>query len=432
MARTRLNPDKFCDKVSELVGFLEPRLIGQPRAIQRVAVAYNYFLSPIWLPERPIISLLGLGPSGAGKTFLAKLLAEFFLGARDAFTKVVCANYMESHELATLLGSPPGYVGYNDPRATDNPPLLHQMMIDRWARNYFVKSNQRALEMSRELEKLGEEQKRAYNAGNQDAYYEAYGKSTRLYYELESYINSAMPRPISIVLWDEIEKSHEAVRNALLEITGEGKTQLKNGEETKFFGSFNIMTSNVGSQAIADIVKGKETPGFHANGGRLENAEDSVYLRATEELERMFRPEFIGRIKEDVVVFRPLLEKEFVQILSAELDQFRTQLKGVFPLEIDVDDRVQKFVIDKATDHPQYGARLLKDKIKRYIIDPLAIMMNSKEVGTGDKVFVFLENEKIIFEKESGIVPVNIDIMPKAQDLTEAEAKVNKKKEKSK
>src|SRR3989344_7452342 len=146
----------------------------------------------------------------------------------------------------------------------------------------------------------------------------------------------------------------------------------------------------------------------------------------------MFRPEFIGRIKEDVVVFRPLLEKEFVQILSAELDQFRTQLKGVFPLEIDVDDRVQKFVIDKATDHPQYGARILKDKIKRYIIDPLAIMMNSKEVGTGDKVFVFLENEKIIFEKESGIVPVNIDIMPKAQDLTEAEAKVNKKKEKSK
>src|SRR3989344_1387042 len=132
----------------------------------------------------------------------------------------------------------------------------------------------------------------------------------------------------------------------------------------------------------------------------------------------MFRPEFIGRIKEDVVVFRPLLEKEFVQILSAELDQFRTQLKGVFPLEIDVDDRVQKFVIDKATDHPQYGARLLKDKIKRYIVDPLAVAMNSGEGGTGDRGFVLLEGEKVVFEKESGIVPVVVDIAPEPKEGT--------------
>ena len=418
MARIRFNTDTFCDKVAELVGFLEPRFIGQPRAIQRVAVAYNYFLSPIWLPERPIISLLGLGPSGSGKTLLAKLLAEFFLGTRDAFTKVACQNYTESHELATLLGSPPGYVGYSDPREADNPPLLHQTMVDRWARVQFVKSDQRAAEMNAELKKLIEKQKVVYNAGDREGFYEIYQKGGRLQYELEHYIAAAMVKPISVILWDEIEKSHETVRNALLEVTEEGRVQLKNGEETKLFGSFNIMTSNVGSRSIADAMRGRVPPGFRAQESGSGNTEDAVYLLAMAELEKVFRPEFIGRIKENMVVFRPLLEKEFVQILGAELEQFWARLKGVFPLEIEVDEQVQKFVIDKATDHPQNGARLLKDKIKRYIVDPLAVAMNSGEVGTGDRVFVLLEGEKVVFEKESGIVPVVVDIAPEPKEGT--------------
>ena len=134
--RRRLDPTVLHPEARRLQEFLDAHLVNQRRAIHKVVKACKYFLSDLWRPEKPILCLLAMGPSGSGKTYLAKLLALYFFGSKEAMTKVECENYVERHEIAKLIGAPPGYLGYDDPQHP-NPPLLSQDKIDRFSLNKF-------------------------------------------------------------------------------------------------------------------------------------------------------------------------------------------------------------------------------------------------------------------------------------------------------
>lgn len=208
MSRTiKLDPGCSSEQAAELRHFLQSKIVDQHRAIDRLVLAYEYWLSPIWLPERPIIVALFLGPSGVGKTRIAEALAEFFCGNRSALTKVECSNFKERHELAKLIGSPPGYVGYNE------PPLFSQDNLNGPAFNHKIerlsKMDPQAMNINSEIEALKEKISHAENA-EKKALQDALKRKLANFY---IYLNAAIKneRLVSVVLFDEFDKGHEAL-----------------------------------------------------------------------------------------------------------------------------------------------------------------------------------------------------------------------------
>lgn len=281
-------------RLLEMEGDLQKRVISQQEAIKSIAKAVRRSRSGLKNPKRPTGVFIFAGPTGVGKTLLAKSLAAFMFGDSDALIQIDMSEYMEKHNVSRLIGAPPGYVGYE------------------------------------EGGQLTEKIRR---------------------------------RPYAVVLLDEIEKAHPDVFNMLLQIMEEGHLTDSFGRKVDFKNTVIIMTTNVGASAIhsGDVF------GF----GKKD--EDSSYEKMKErlkhEIEREFKPEFLGRV-DDIIVFRHLTREDLKRIIDIELAKVRERLfeRG---LKLVLTDGAKEFLIDKGSDL-DFGARPLRRAIEGFIEDPLS------------------------------------------------------------
>ncbi|MBI2446489.1 MAG: ATP-dependent Clp protease ATP-binding subunit [Parcubacteria group bacterium] len=404
----KLDPNVLCEQTKELEDFLLERIVNQPRAVKCVVSAFDQFNSPLRQHEKPILSALFLGPSGVGKTYIAEMLAEYLFDNPAAFTKIECANYAERHEITKLLGAPTGYIGYDHP--TDpryyNPSLLAQEKIDmpaiQHAQMTFIKTDKEAQRLNKEMENSRQKCLKLTNQQEAKTLMQIYRQKV---IQFQNYVVEKTKNipPISIILFDEIEKAHSSLHHFLLEITSKGRTRLGNGEETFFHNSFIIMTSNAGSRSIAEIVKGKKEIGF-VREKTAKSSDNPIDDRAMLELKKLFTTEFLGRIEKNIVVFKNLSNDDIKKIIDIQLNELLVFLARSFPFELIISDEVKGFILENASDHPEYGARLVSDKIDKYIKEPLARMINTDQIVEGSSIFANLENGNIVFLKASNLL----------------------------
>ncbi|MBM3971877.1 MAG: ATP-dependent Clp protease ATP-binding subunit [Planctomycetes bacterium] len=290
---TRLSSEDTV-RLLEMEQEMHKRVISQDEAIKQVSKAVRRSRSGLKDPKRPTGAFLFCGPTGVGKTLLAKTLAEFMFGDEDALVQIDMSEYMEKHNISRLIGAPPGYVGYE------------------------------------EGGQLTEKIRR---------------------------------RPYAVVLLDEIEKAHPDVYNMLLQIMEEGHLTDSFGRKIDFRNVILIMTTNTGAEVI------KSGGGF----GFAKKDEDASYSgmksRLMQEVEKEFKPEFLGRIDE-VVVFRHLTRENLKNIVEIELKKVRERL-GERNLKLVLTDEAREFLIDKGGDL-DYGARPLRRSVEQWVEDPLS------------------------------------------------------------
>jgi ATP-dependent Clp protease ATP-binding subunit ClpC len=298
---------------------LHKRVIGQDEAIEAVSKSIRRTRSGLKDPKRPSGSFIFLGPSGVGKTELAKTLAEFLFGDEDALIHLDMSEYMEKHTVSRLIGSPPGYVGYEEG-----------------------------------------------------------GQLTE----------AVRRRPFSVVLFDEVEKAHPDVFNALLQILEDGRLTDAQGKTVDFKNTVLIMTSNLGTKNL-----GQQALGFSSSAD-----EGSVYERmkeqVNEELKRHFRPEFLNRI-DDTIVFHQLTKAEVKSIVDLMLKRVQEQLKAK-DLDIELTEDAKTWLADKGYD-PELGARPLRRTIQRQIEDALSERLLFNDFSAGQLIVVDIEDDAIVF-----------------------------------
>jgi ATP-dependent Clp protease ATP-binding subunit ClpC len=279
---------------------LHKRVISQDQAITQVCRAVRRSRSGLKDPKRPTGAFLFCGPTGVGKTLLAKTLAEFMFGDEDALIQIDMSEYMEKHNVSRLIGAPPGYVGFE------------------------------------EGGQLTEKIRR---------------------------------RPYAVVLLDEIEKAHPDVYNMLLQIMEEGHLTDSFGRRVDFKNVILIMTTNAGAARMAH----GGSMGLHTLRERdADRSYDDMKTNLMHELQKQFKPEFLGRLDE-VVVFRKLTRVELMQIVDIELRKVFERLRERGKNMI-LTDEARGFIIDKgeAGDGLDYGARPLRRSVEKYIEDPLS------------------------------------------------------------
>ncbi|MDR2762024.1 MAG: ATP-dependent Clp protease ATP-binding subunit [Planctomycetaceae bacterium] len=310
-------------RLMEMEGELHKRVISQHEAIKAVSKAVRRSRSGLKDPKRPTGAFIFAGPTGVGKTLLAKALAEFMFGNADALIQVDMSEYMEKHNVSRLIGAPPGYVGHE------------------------------------EGGQLTEKIRR---------------------------------RPYSVVLLDEIEKAHPDVFNMMLQIMEEGRLTDSFGRHVDFKNTILIMTTNAGAEAI------KNESAFGFQKPTADASYESMKERVNEQIDRIFRPEFVGRC-DDIIVFRHLTENDLNEVVELELCKVRDRLwdKGYKLL---LSDDAKALLIKKGS-NLDFGARPLRRSIESMIEDPLSeellkgefegkevISVNVKEVGD-KKQFIF-------------------------------------------
>jgi len=288
---------------------LRKRVIGQDEAINAVSRAIRRSRAGLKDPKRPIGSFLFLGPTGVGKTELAKALAAELFGGEENLIRLDMSEYMEPHTVARLFGSPPGYVGYD------------------------------------EGGQLTEQVRR---------------------------------RPYSVILFDEVEKAHPEVFNALLQIMDDGRLTDGQGRTVDFKNTVVIMTSNAGSIDLKRAIR----IGFSPKKDEDARSEQHEVMRskAMENLKRIFRPEFINRI-DQIVVFHALGKTELYRIVDLLLDQVRFRLSEQ-SISLMVSDEARDFLLQEGFDE-EYGARPLRRAIQTYVDDALADALLAGEIASG-------------------------------------------------
>ncbi|MGC1407267.1 MAG: ATP-dependent Clp protease ATP-binding subunit, partial [Candidatus Dormiibacterota bacterium] len=299
------------------------RVIGQEDAIKALARAIRRTRAGLKDPKRPSGSFIFLGPTGVGKTELAKALAEFLFGNDTSLIQLDMSEYMEKHTVSRLVGSPPGYVGYEE--------------------------------------------------GGQ--------------------LTEAVRRkPFSVVLFDEIEKAHPDVFNALLQILEDGRLTDSQGRTVDFKNTVLIMTSNLGT---ADLHKASIGFAKSSEAVSHERMKDKVH----EALKGHFRPEFLNRIDE-VIVFHELSKAEITEIVDLMIKRVREQLEGQ-GLGFEITRSAKELLADRGYDHA-LGARPLRRAIQQLVEDPLSERILWKEFRVGETIIVDAEDDAIVFRTVQG------------------------------
>ncbi len=297
---------------------LHMRIVGQDDAIRAVANAIRRARANLQDPNRPLGSFIFLGPTGVGKTELARALAEFLFDDERAMVRLDMSEYMEKHTVSRLIGAPPGYVGYEEG-----------------------------------------------------------GQLTE----------AVRRRPYTVVLLDEIEKAHPDVFNTLLQILDDGRLTDGHGRTVDFKNTVLIMTSNLGSQWIAELGPGQE---------------EEIRSRVMEALKAHFRPEFLNRVDE-IIIFHQLGREHIKQIVDLQFAQLKKRLADR-RIEAVLTAEAKELLVNQGYD-PAYGARPLKRTIQRLVLDPLAIKVLEGEFKDGDTVVVDARANKIVFAKQEVAVP---------------------------
>jgi ATP-dependent Clp protease ATP-binding subunit ClpB len=338
--QTILDPTLHSSEVQDFEKALRQRVVGQDRAIRRLARVYQVHQAGLSMPGRPVVNLLFLGPTGSGKTRLVEAAAEVLFGEARAVVKVDCAEFQHSHEIAKLIGSPPGYLGHRETQ-----PLITQEILDQ-----------------HHTEKL----------------------------------------KLSLVLFDEIEKASDALWQLLLGILDKGTLTLGDNRRVDFSRTMIFLTSNLGSHEVMSLMMGGL--GFSANRGEEdEELDQKIYRTALEAARKKFSPEFMNRI-DKVIVFRTLLRPHLEQILDIELARVQQRIieassRGQFVFRCTTAAR--DFLLNEGTD-VKFGARHLKRAVERHLVFPLSNLLATQQIQLGDLIIVDYDSagSKLVFAKE--------------------------------
>jgi ATP-dependent Clp protease ATP-binding subunit ClpB len=345
MGTVFLDPDQKSPRAQEFEERLTARIVGQERAVRRMSGLYQIFLAGMNPPNRPIGTMLFLGPTGSGKTRVIEAAAEVLFGDPNAVVKIDCAEFQHSHEIAKLIGSPPGYLGHRE-----TAPMLTQENLDRMHTD-----------------------------------------------ELK----------VSLILFDEIEKASDSLWQLLLGILDKATLTLGDNRRVDFSHAMVIMTSNLGAREMSELISGGI--GFAPGKGARPNVNDTevdqkIYRTAVEAARRKFSPEFMNRI-DKVVVFRSLKEHHLRQILDLELQavQDRIMASAGTKFVFQCSDTAKDMLLQEGLDF-KYGARHLKRAVERFLVYPLSNLVATSQVALGDLVYVALDprSNKLLFSKHSG------------------------------
>ena len=356
---TALDPESRSPLVEEFESKLRSRIVGQDRAVRSMASLYQVFQAGLASPNRPIGTMLFLGPTGSGKTRVIEAAAEILFGDPKAVIKIDCAEYQHSHEIAKLIGSPPGYLGHRE-----TSPMLTQ-----------------------------------HNLG----------------------IYHTERDPFTIVLFDEIEKASDALWKLLLGILDKGTLTLGDNNRVDFSQTMIFMTSNLGAKQMGDLITG--SLGFApAQSKNLlgKEVDQKLYTMAKEAARRHFSPEFMNRI-DKLIVFRSLKQEQLRQILDLELGAVERRLAESSGEHFSfwLTDEARGLLLEEGTDY-QYGARHLKRSIERFLVYPFANLLASGQARTGDVIVVDAREggRGLQFFRDESVASIAQAAMEKAQTAT--------------
>src|SRR5580700_4051984 len=351
---TPLDPARTGREATSLENSLRRMIIGQDEAIEQIVNIYQMHLTGMSAPGRPIGNFLFLGPTGSGKTRIVEATAETLLKNPRAVIKIDCAEFQHSHEIAKLIGSPPGYLGHRETH-----PLLSQEVLNQ--------------------------------------------------YQTET-------MKVSFVLFDEIEKASDALWNLLLGILDKATLTLGDNRKVDFSKAMIFMTSNLGASEMTAIMAPKL--GFGSADARIsastgvfdEKMTGKIARSGVEAARRKFTPEFMNRL-DKIVTFSPLGTEQLKKILDIELNLvqqriFNTSADRAFVFTMS--DHGKDFLLSEGTDL-KYGARHLKRAIERLLVHPMSNLIATDQVRGGDWVRVeFDEGSKSLrFAREAEGLPVH-------------------------
>ncbi len=303
------------DKLLNLDKYLHQRVIGQDQAVKSVSDAVLRARAFLKDPKKPVGSFIFLGPTGVGKTELAKTLAEHLFDSEDQMVRIDMSEYQERHSVARLIGAPPGYVGYEEGgQLTEN----------------------------------------------------------------------VRRKPYSVILFDEIEKAHPEVFNALLQVLDDGHLTDGKGRNVNFKNTVIIMTSNIGSELLLE--------GLNDEGEIALDVEKGVYDR----LYKHFKPEFLNRI-DDIILFKPLRRQELMAILDLQIEQLNLKLKDE-DIEVRFTENAKEQVLAEAYS-PQFGARPMKRYVEKHIETSLGRAMIKGDITPNSIVQIDYEDETFTFKE---------------------------------
>jgi ATP-dependent Clp protease ATP-binding subunit ClpB len=337
--RQQLDPSIRSNDTRDFESSLRSKIVGQTEGVQSLVDMYQVFCAGLNSPGRPVGNLLFLGPTGSGKTRIVEAAAEILFGDARAVIKVDCAEFQHSHEIAKLIGSPPGYLGHRETH-----PLI----------------TQEALAASH-TEKL----------------------------------------KLSFLLFDEIEKASDALWQLLLGILDKATLTLGDNRRVDLSQTVIFLTSNLGGGEITDLMNGGMgfvQPRDKPDAGLNEKIERT----AVEAARRKFSPEFMNRL-DKVVVFHPLKRTQLEEVLEIELEHVQKRVlqtaKGQFLFRVTNSGR--EFLLQEGTDQ-RYGARHLKRAIERHVVYPLANLLATEQVHLGDLVCIDwnAEQNRLTFVRE--------------------------------
>lgn len=332
-------------KLEDLESKLRSLVVGQDEAIHEIATAYQSHATGMSPAGRPIGNFLFLGPTGSGKTRIVEATAQSLLNSPRAMIKIDCAEYQHGHEVAKLIGSPPGYLGHRETH-----PLLSQDELNR-----------------HHTDKL----------------------------------------KLSLVLFDEIEKASDVLWNLLLGILDKGVLTLGDNRKVDFSTSMIFLTSNLGAAEMSALDTPQLGFSPARTGGVFQDEHETRMSRiGVAAARRRFTPEFINRL-DRIVVFKPLGEGALEKILDIELDLVQDRLRTAAQGEsfyLNIAESARKLLLREGTDS-RYGARHLKRAIERLLVQPLSNLMASGQVRRGDSIYVSCEDNQtsLLFFREATV-----------------------------
>jgi ATP-dependent Clp protease ATP-binding subunit ClpB len=349
---TALDPSRRSSDALDFESALRRKIVGQDAAIDKVVEIYQMFLASLNAPGRPLGNLLFLGPTGSGKTRVVEAMAEALFGDPRAVIKIDCAEFQHSHEIAKLIGSPPGYLGHRETH-----PLLTQEALNQWHTD---------------------------------------------------------KRKLTLLLFDEIEKASDALWQLLLGILDKATLTLGDNRRVDLSQCLIVMTSNLGAGEMSDILTGGLGFAKSKNSERVVDTrlDEKITRTAQEAARRKFSPEFMNRI-DKMVVFKTLKPEHLEHILEIELGMVQQrilQATGNQQFVFSCTSPVKKFLLLEGTD-PKYGARHLKRSIEKNIVFPLANLVATGQIKLGDFIRIDMKDSLLTFTKEAegALVPVLLE-----------------------
>jgi ATP-dependent Clp protease ATP-binding subunit ClpA len=348
-----LDPTKTGQEAEVLETNLRKLIVGQDAAIEQIVRIYQTYLAGMTAPGRPIANFLFLGPTGSGKTRTVEATAEALLKNARAVIKIDCAEFQHSHEIAKLIGSPPGYLGHRETH-----PLLSQEVLNQFHTDTMK---------------------------------------------------------VSFVLFDEIEKASGALWNLLLGVLDKATLTLGDNRAVDFSHAMIFMTSNLGAAEMSAIMNPKL--GFTARESAQQSKTGIVdgqlniklARSGVEAARRNFTPEFINRL-DNIVTFQPLGAEQLRKVLDIELNMvqqriFNTSLDRSFVFN--ATDPAKDFLLQQGTDL-KYGARHLKRAIERLLVQPISCLIATEQVRGGDAIRVDFDPSRncLTFLKEAEGLPM--------------------------